>query len=181
MFKSEYLVQAQFVPLYVFLLTAYLSTIYVRKHQNHLYVLPMLLLALLLAVGMPHFDVYDSRAMKAKYLDTNEILNDNGLNYGYVVQCQYKAFEVFSNGQNHTIPVNFDEKTNRFYVGDYHYYLDDLKKPAGMDTFYIIDDAYDAEDAGDKLLADNCKDKIETELVTIYLFDVDAWDLLFQE
>ena len=112
----------------------------------------------------------------------SEILTENGLSYGYVTYRHYKVLEIVSAGQQRNAVISYDEDAGRYCVDYDRIYLEELKKPAGIDKFYILKHTeFDETLPEDVLLEETCTSKIDLGYETIYIFPMEDWEKVMAE
>ena len=112
----------------------------------------------------------------------SEILTENGLSYGYVTYRHYKVLEIVSAGQQRNAVISYDEDAGRYCVDYDRIYLEELKKPVGIDKFYILKHTeFDETLPEDVLLEETCTSKIDLGYETIYIFPMEDWEKVMAE
>ena len=166
----------------VFLLLAVLFTDRLEKTGKMTGVYVLFLFVLMYTGKMLVFTYPESRQNEAVYRETYKYLKEKNLTYGYTVGRNYQVINLYSEGEYKVYKVDFDEEADRYYISYDRIYLDELKKPEGIDRFYIIRNTpNDTEKSRFVLLENTYSEKTIIGNNNIYVYPIEDWEKVMIE
>ncbi|MBR2534191.1 MAG: hypothetical protein IKE50_05365 [Erysipelotrichaceae bacterium] len=168
----------------IFLINAFLFTDRMNKQPQMILQLSVLILVVSLSLRTIFYTFPMGEKSKEKLIQINDILNQEGLSYGYTTMRYYKVLELISKGKNKNTTIAYDEERGLFIVEYDRIYLHENEKPSNLTYFYVLtrDVAQNAEEKEFIPLLEKIKsNKIVIADVSIYVIDIDSWDKIFAE
>lgn len=166
----------------VFLLLALLYADQLKRSGKMTGTMVLSLFVLMYTGKMLVFTFPESSRYEKVYLDTLAYLQDNGLTYGYTIGRNYQVMELYTNGEYKVYKLDFDDEADRYYISYDRIYTEELKRPEGIDRFYIIRNTPEDEDKPRYvLLENNYTEKTVIGVNNIYVFPIEDWDKVMIE
>lgn len=166
----------------LFMITAIFYIDFEEKNNDLLGKIILVLLVLLFGFKSVSGVSPHGKGSKANLDNINNILQENGLTYGYATYRHFKCLELISNGRIRNSVISYNEEAGRFYVDFDRIYREELQKPDGIDRFYILKfGEFEEEFPGDVFLEKTCTNRIESGEDTICIYPIEDWDKILTE
>ncbi len=163
----------------VFIICAYRFTRFTGKGGGAVPLIPLIILVAVMSVKMVAYTYPHESGIKKGFEQVSDVLKQEGLSYGYAMNRYWTTLDVVSEGSCSTSIIAADVKTEKLVVRKDRVYLEELKKPEGIDRYYIIAFGQELEDNEEYLSGWTECQKVWNANILIY--DFASWDDMFVE